>query len=229
MPRSTSTAQINALGDRLRRAARPSGADLEQLQRVRADYDAPLADVEQHLRRLGLHPTSRLKTVGTIVDKLKRERTRLSKMQDIAGVRIVVNGCLEEQNPVVQRIAADFAGSKVIDRRGTPSHGYRAVHIIVEEGGCPVEIQVRTEFQDGWAQLMELAADAFGRQIRYGQSPDLPDAPFRRGSRREFVEALIARAMLDAEFEQALRSGAPDAEFERILASSDALMRRFSP
>lgn len=111
MPRSTSTAQINALGDRLRRAERPSAADLEQLQSVRADYDAPLHRIEEHLRSRGLHPTSRLKTVGTIVDKLKRERTRLSKMQDIAGVRIVITGGLDDQHRVVGQIASDFTGT----------------------------------------------------------------------------------------------------------------------
>jgi ppGpp synthetase/RelA/SpoT-type nucleotidyltranferase len=35
----------------------------------------------------------------------------------------------------------------VIDRREKPSHGYRAVHVIVECGGRMVEIQVRTELQ----------------------------------------------------------------------------------
>ena len=230
MSRSATTAQINTLGDRLRRSERPSAADLERLQRVRADYDAPLVRVEEGLRSLGLRPTSRLKTVGTIVDKLKRERTRLSKMQDIAGVRVVSSGGLEEQDEVVRSISSSFLDGKIIDRRRTPNHGYRAVHVIVEEDGCPVEIQVRTKIQDEWAQLMESAADAFGRQIRYGEPPDMPEAQFRGGSRQEFVDALIAYAALDAECEEALKSHGRDApELVDIFSRAVELMRKFEP
>jgi hypothetical protein len=97
VPRSLSVSQINQLGERLRRSTPPAVADLRMLQRLRLDYDPPLAKVERLLREhLGLEATSRLNTIGTIVDKLRRERTRLSRMQDIAGSRTVVSGGLLE-------------------------------------------------------------------------------------------------------------------------------------
>lgn len=90
-------------------------------------------------------------------------------MQDIAGVRIVADMDRVEQDAMVDRIRVLFDGSKVIDRRLTPSHGYRAVHVIVSTGGHLVEIQVRTELQHLWAQAVERVADMFGRGIRYGE------------------------------------------------------------
>ena len=42
-----------------------------------------------------------------------------------------------------------------IDRRKNPTYGYRAVHVIVYWDGIPVEIQIRTELQDTWAQIVE--------------------------------------------------------------------------
>jgi hypothetical protein len=55
-----------------------------------------------------------------------------------------------------------------------------------------VEIQVRTIYQDGWAQLMEAWGDAWGRAIRYGGDPELPDLEeFPGMTRREVVREWI--------------------------------------
>ncbi len=61
---------------------------------------------------------------------------------------------------------------KLVDRRRHPSHGYRAVHIIVYINGAPVEIQLRTKLQHEWADLFEKLADRVGRGIRYGEPPE---------------------------------------------------------
>lgn len=58
-----------------------------------------------------------------------------------------------------------------IDRRAEPSSGYRAMHVIVFPDGLPVEVQVRTELQDLWAQAFERLGDRWGRAIRYGGAP----------------------------------------------------------
>src|SRR5436305_13940484 len=76
--------------------------------------------------QLGLTPTGRqIKTTESIVAKLRRQKIRLSRMQDIAGCRVTVaNAASQEQ--AAQELSAAFDNSKIIDRRKQPSHGYRS-------------------------------------------------------------------------------------------------------
>jgi hypothetical protein len=72
---------------------------------------------------------------------------------------------------------ADCSKPPVVkDRREIPSHGYRAVHVIVFPEDIPVEIQIRTAFQDRWAQATESLGDSWGRGLRYRDGPDKPDS-----------------------------------------------------
>ncbi len=164
--------QINKLGEKLRHEAIDAD-NLERLQDLRTLYDAPMAKAQAALKeKLRLDATSRLKTVNTIIDKLRREKMRLAEMQDIAGLRIVEEMGLGTQNQMVERIAGLFDGARIVDRRQHPSYGYRAVHVIPEVHGYPVEIQVRTRLQDLWAQSMERLGDQAGREVRYGGVPE---------------------------------------------------------
>ena len=70
---------------------------------------------------------------------------------------------------------------RVIDRREDPRFGYRALHLVVFVDDLPVEIQIRTELQDTWAQIVERLADRWGRGIRYGEDPEHPDSIVRSG------------------------------------------------
>jgi ppGpp synthetase/RelA/SpoT-type nucleotidyltranferase len=145
-----------------------------------ANHSRLLQEVEGAIRAKVKHvsPTGRLKTIGTIVDKLKRERTMaMSHMRDIAGIRIVEEMTRIQQDVLVDEIAdaVQTLGSvKRIDRRTDPRHGYRAVHIELEARPYHCEIQVRTRLQDQWAQIVEKLGDRWGRQIRYGESPNSP-------------------------------------------------------
>jgi len=60
-----------------------------------------------------------------------------SSHQDVVGARIVIDGGRREQNDAVERVMQAFQlGPKApvkVDRREKPSHGYRAVHVIVYE------------------------------------------------------------------------------------------------
>lgn len=172
--------QIDKLGKRLAAPDyMPTGADLALLERYRGDHADALDEAGRRLREppLELRPTSRLKTTGTIIEKLRRERgMRLSRMQDVAGLRVVINMTRKAQDLVAERIAALFPeGSRVVDRREDPRFGYRAVHVIANVHDHNVEIQVRTWLQDLWAQMMERLADSWGRAIRYGGLPEDPE------------------------------------------------------
>jgi hypothetical protein len=169
---------IDRLGRRLAEGADVSPADLAELQDVRDGMYGPALDsVNAVLRDLGLNPTSRLKTVGTLVDKLRANPgSPLSRIQDLAGTRVIVGRSRMDQDTVVRHIGQSFEKTRDKDRRKDPSAGYRAVHVIVTQDSLPVEIQVRTELQHMWAEVAEKIADVWGRQLRYGGEPDEPDA-----------------------------------------------------
>ena len=134
--------QINRLGDRLR-TGDVGESDLRLLDNYRRSFTDAYEDVVVRIRdQLGLEPTGRpAKSKTSIIEKLRRERTRLSRMQDIAGCRVIVPDILT-QDEVVAGLNGLFDKSIVVDRREHPSHGYRAVHVIVDSAGRLVEIQV---------------------------------------------------------------------------------------
>lgn len=167
----SSKSQIDKLGERLK-AGTYTPDDLRMLDEYRRSFDAAHEQVIRAIRQIGEMPTSRrAKSNASIVAKLLRERTRLSKMQDISGCRVVVSGIMEQEQ-TVESLKAAFPSVTIIDRRNTPSHGYRAVHIIVESSERHVEVQVRTSLQHMWAELSERSSDVLGPQIKYGGGPD---------------------------------------------------------
>lgn len=190
--------ELDRLGDRLRDAAVPSEEDLRLWGLVRPHFLAALEEVRAGLVAIGLRVTAREKNRDTLVDKLRRERDmRLSRVQDVVGARVVVDTDLAGQDGLVARIAERFPDHRVRDRRRDPSHGYRAVHVVVRVDGFLVEVQVRTVWQDRWAQAMERLGDCWGRAIRYGGGPEQPgrlevvgDRPAR--SRRAWVDLLLS-------------------------------------
>ncbi len=143
--------------------------DLRELSAYRNTFASAYDSVIERIREdLGFVPSGRpSKSTTAIVEKLKRESVRLSQIQDIAGVRLVVPR-IERQDQVVAQLVQKFARTAVVDRRSRPSHGYRAVHVIVYLEGVPVEIQVRTALQHLWAELSEKLSDLFDPSIKYG-------------------------------------------------------------
>lgn len=164
---------MNKLGERIAASEPPDKEDLQSLNEVLRSYQAILVTVEEQLTVIGLAATSRVKTRSVLIEKLRRERgMALARVQDMAGARTVIEGGWAEQDAVVELLKVHFdrwtgKPSKVVDRRSVPSHGYRAVHVVVFPEGIPVEIQVRTELQNYWAQIVERLADRWGRGVRY--------------------------------------------------------------
>lgn len=200
MSRPISGNQLDKLGKRLAQPGPISNDDYQLLAQVAEFYQAVTDKVQGRLQRLGFEPTTRgFKSTGTIVDKLRRTRLKLKDIQDLAGARIVVSGGRLDQDRAAGRIMQEFEDCPkpplMIDRREKPSSGYRAVHIVVYEDSTPMEIQVRTSLQDAWAQISEKLGDIWGRGLRYGTGPDLPDSPVVLGgppmTRREVIGILL--------------------------------------
>jgi putative GTP pyrophosphokinase len=168
-----SNTQIDRLGDRLR-SNEIMDADLQLLNDYRLSFAPAYEAVVDILRSaLKLEPTGRpAKSTISIIDKLRRESLRLRQMQDIAGCRVIVSD-VGKQDEAVTWLTEAFPESSVADRRKSPSHGYRAVHVVVRQAGIPVEVQVRTELEHSWAQLSEKLADVVGPTVKYGGGPEL--------------------------------------------------------
>src|SRR5437763_11759165 len=151
--------QVDRLGDRLRKGD-IGDDDLRLLDNYRRSFSEAYEIVVGQIRdQLELEPTGRQeKTTPSIKAKLRRQSIRLSQMQDIAGCRIVVTDLLT-QDEAVGRLNTSFDNVEIDDRREKPSHGYRAVHVIVEISGKLIEIQVRTALQHLWAEVSEKLAD----------------------------------------------------------------------
>lgn len=166
--RETSKTQIDRLGERLRKG-NISDDDLRLLDLYRRSFSEAYEFVVGTIRReLALEPTGRpAKSTTSITDKLRRESIRLTQIQDIAGCRLIVPD-ITNQELVVQSLKSLFEDTTVIDRRERPSHGYRAVHVIVNHGGKLIEIQIRTSPQHLWAELSEKYSDIVDPAIKYG-------------------------------------------------------------
>src|SRR5205814_6139582 len=105
--------------------------------------------------KLAVEPTGRpAKSTTSISEKLLRESIRLTQVQDIAGCRLIVPE-MADQDRLVASLKTLFESASVVDRREHPSHGYRAVHVVVKKSNKLVEIQVRTSLQHLWAELSE--------------------------------------------------------------------------
>jgi len=163
--------QIDKLGQRLREE--PIADDEKRLlDTYRATFTSAYEQIIATLaKQLQLAPTGRIKSNSSIVAKLRRqEAMNLSRMQDIAGCRLVLAD-ISAQDAATQSLLKVFSQARPIDRRQKTSHGYRAVHVIVKLEGKPVEIQVRTMLQHLWAELSEKLSDVLDPALKYGGGP----------------------------------------------------------
>jgi len=197
MTEEVSKTQINRLGDRLRKG-NITESDLRLLDDYRLSFTTAHEIVIRTIQeKLRLEPTGRpAKSRTSISEKLHRESSRLTQIQDIAGCRLVVSGIIE-QDRVIESLVELFEGAKTKDRRDVPSYGYRAVHVIANYGGKLVEIQVRTSLQHLWAELSEKLSDVIDPTIKYGGGEGVPrdflDATSSQIAQQEWGEKKIGR------------------------------------
>lgn len=207
MPLPISGSRFDRIGKKLAEGTVLSGEEAAELELVFTSYDSARQVVQDGLSALGHPPsTSRLKTTTTLIDKLQREPLSIRGIDDLAGVRLIIDGGRFKQDRLGEIIRQKFDNAdkppKIHDRRYGPSFGYRAVHIIVYVDKIPVEVQLRTELQHMWAEITEKLGDKWGRGLRYGNGPDSPDAEIAPGiTRGDLFVVILALADLIDKFE----------------------------
>lgn len=140
--------------------------------------DTPLQNVSMKLRELTQDTreakvSHRLKRSDRIINKLVHyQDMKLARMEDIGGCRVVVPNLgqlrrLEDRIRTVWRedLKPD-RGHDYVDR--PKDTGYRAVHLVLDQGGRLIEIQLRTINQNRWAELVEDHENRTGEMLKRG-------------------------------------------------------------
>jgi putative GTP pyrophosphokinase len=123
----------------------------------------------------------RIKRSPSIIRKLKRAgNNHLTTMQDIAGVRAVVDNLKELKRLEVQLkknlVLHEFKSED--DYINSPKEsGYRSIHLVYkyrnlsdpESDGLLVEIQIRTKLQHAWATSVETMGTFLGSQLKFNE------------------------------------------------------------
>lgn len=153
----------------------------------RASHAYPINTFQATLRRRlkifkGSFGAERLKRMSTIIEKLKRFKgMELSRMQDIGGLRAIVNTTKE-----VRELEGMYANDKNLKHKfvseddyilSPKNDGYRGVHIIFKYinprnssyDGLLLELQFRTKLQHLWATAVETMGTYLGQALKSGE------------------------------------------------------------
>lgn len=153
----------------------------------RGEHAAPLSRVAANLRYYAAAEgapivAQRLKKLPTMIGKLYREPgMKLARMEDIGGVRAILPS-QDACHRVASRLRRNWTITRFRDYVANPKDdGYRALHLINRNRGRLIEVQLRTDLQDNWANAVEADARLLSPGLKFGS-----------GSRelREFYVAL---------------------------------------
>jgi ppGpp synthetase/RelA/SpoT-type nucleotidyltranferase len=118
----------------------------------------------------------RLKRKPQILRKLNRLSVRLTQLQDIGGLRIIVDNdkIVSDLSSIIDdslKQSSYFRPHRSTDYRplGRDDSGYRALHKIVRGGSLFFEIQLRSRAQHHWAESVERTSVFYGKRLKEGE------------------------------------------------------------
>ena len=119
------------------------GDELEKIEEARMPFIKIAEEVKKKLEPTHETITYRIKTRNSIINKLRRKK--LPELQDIAGIRVLVNDD-EDRVRVSKYIESKWSSQNIIavDHHRDKDGFYTADHYTVLENGKPAEIQVVT-------------------------------------------------------------------------------------
>ena len=171
---------INQTGNvLLGKASRLSKDDANSvLKQFRENHLQPMTllrdTIERTLKKHNIDAivSQRLKRIPSIIKKLELQKSmKLSRMQDIAGTRVIVN-TIAEVNLIRDELRkienhSDFQFTFANEKNyiiAPPPSGYRSLHLVYKydknvplDEQCRIEIQLRTKLHHSWATAVEVA------------------------------------------------------------------------
>ncbi len=169
--------QVNKAGEILRKedvSSEKTHAALENLSQWRGAHSYVLNTFQSLLRKKCKEEgfadaiiAQRLKRLSSIVYKLNRFSGRLSKIQDIAGIRVILKSQNEVDRFYSKLLHAKFKHPLKFPPRDyisePKSDGYRSFHLVYQYSNAKhpklnclaIEIQIRTRLQHAWATAVE--------------------------------------------------------------------------
>lgn len=178
-----SNKQINKYGELLRTSKKTDSQEYKEatknIDSWRASHLYPMNTFRTTLSRKtrqyrNIIIAQRLKRMPTIIAKLKRQpKMQLSTMQDIGGLRAIVNN-LDEVYALEKYYASARLSHELVKGNGDydyiknpKSDGYRGIHMVFKYvgtnevakayDGLRIELQIRTRLQHTWATAVEVA------------------------------------------------------------------------
>lgn len=159
------------------------------LQQFRLIHKHPMSlfrhMIERKLKKHDIEaiPVQRLKRVPSIVKKLEIQKNmKLSRMQDIGGLRIVledireVNLIRDEIKKVENHKSFKFTcidEDNYIKNPHPSGSGYRSIHMIYKydkkvekREQCKIELQIRTKLQHSWATAVEVVGTYLNQPLK---------------------------------------------------------------
>ena len=195
--------RVNKAGEELRKSSDPfsESEEIEVVNNWKASHELPLHYVRRTVSRYAeeIAPNNctvvqRRKRNPSIIMKLQRmEKTHLSRMQDLVGMRVVFRhkrspatnlSLIDELSSMLEksRMASEIKTVTDYIKTPKPDTGYRSKHIIYRfktsnEKYLPhqnmlVELQIRTYLQHAWATAVE-SFGMFNRDhLKQGEAKD---------------------------------------------------------
>lgn len=173
--------QIDKAGESLRLIPHDSSA-LDILSKWRSNHVYPLSLafnlLKRHADKIGSSAIygQRLKRVSSVLNKLNRlASTKLSRMQDIGGCRVVLNDFNR-----LTKLYDSLKKTKVVIAKKDyifypKSDGYRGIHLVYQcsskdlrYNDLKIELQLRTKLQHAWATTVEIIDSFEGVGLKAG-------------------------------------------------------------
>jgi len=129
----------------------------------------------------------RLKRKPQIARKLRRLSVRLTQLQDIGGLRIIVQDdkAVDALSKFLDKHfeeSGQFKLQRTTDYRekGRDRTGYRALHKIIANDSVHLELQIRSRIQHYWSENIEKTSVLYGQHLKEEQGDPAVLEYFRR-------------------------------------------------